>query len=198
MTPRSDAFDDSEKGEEHRTVIKRWIYTWMKASGGCETQAEYELSKKLLYLYLKQDVHAQAELGVDSCNSFLEWITGHVVPWDQHFLFYRRKLVRHFDGYMNTPIEAMNRVIKHSDLSVGGSFNMAAAARTIDEHSTASEREKNIMSARSLNSRPMYTKCTQVFPHLNRISQHEFDRQFTQRVEYQWIQVATDRWWVKR
>jgi hypothetical protein len=67
---------------------------------------------------------------------------------------------------MNTPIKAMNRVIKHLDLSVGGSFNMAAAARNMDEHSTASEREKNTMSARSVNSIPIYTKCMQVFPHL--------------------------------
>jgi hypothetical protein len=99
---------------------------------------------------------------------------------------------------MNTPIEAMNRVIKHSNLSVGGSFNMASAARTIDEHSAALEREKNIISARALNSIPIYTKCTLVFPHLNRVSQHEFDRQYVQRGEYEWVQVATDRWWVKR
>jgi hypothetical protein len=30
------------------------------------------------------------------------------------------------------------------------------------------------------------------------VSQHEFDRQYTQRGEYQWIRVASDRWWVKR
>ena len=198
MTPRSEAFDDPEKGEEHRKVIKHWIYTWMKASGGCETKAEYDLSKKLLFLYLKHDVHARADLGIDSCKSFQELITGHVVPLDDHFVFYRRRFLRHYEGYMNTPIESMNRVIKHANHSVSGSFSMAEAARTIDKHAAASEREKNIQSGRSLNSLPTYTKCTKVLPRLNRVSQHEFNQQYLQSVEYEWIRVAKDRWWVKR
>ena len=88
---------------------------------------------------------------------------------------------------MNTPIESMNRVIKHANHSVSGSFSMAEAARTIDKHAAASEREKNILSGRSLNSLPTYTNCIKVLPQLNRVSQHEFDKQYTQRVKYEWI-----------
>jgi hypothetical protein len=46
-------------------------------------------SPKILYSYLKQDAHACADLGVESCTYFLELIIGHGVPSVQHFLFHR-------------------------------------------------------------------------------------------------------------
>jgi hypothetical protein len=75
-----------------------------------ETEEEYELSKRMLISYVT------GKVGMESCNRHQhilsskspKFITEYFIVYDEFFLFYKRKHIRHFDVSTNSAHEGTN------------------------------------------------------------------------------------------
>jgi hypothetical protein len=81
-------------------TILNWLYVFCKA-GGCEDEEEYVLSKSLLLAYIHNHVAKAIAVGSDKqvtqVDTILKFLNSHVFVHEEHFIFYPRKKVLHFD-----------------------------------------------------------------------------------------------------
>lgn len=76
--------------------IHTWIYSWMKP-GFVEDPDEYEISKALLIRFICSDVVLRAARNNKALIiDILKFVRSHVFVYEQQYLFYLRKRVKHY------------------------------------------------------------------------------------------------------
>ena len=76
--------------------ILRWVYSWMQPSF-VENSEEYKISKFLLIQFISSRSVLMALGGKeDLVKSILRWLRGHVLVWEDSYLFFLRKKCRNY------------------------------------------------------------------------------------------------------
>ena len=78
----------------------------------CETELEYLTSKYLLFEYLSSDLVTE-QCGKDFAEEVRKLIRDHIEPYEQIFVCYQKKGIRHFYEYSNSAHEGTNNGLKH-------------------------------------------------------------------------------------
>lgn len=91
--------------------IHTWIYSWMKP-GFVEDPDEYEISKALLIRFICSDVVLRAAQNNRALiTDILKFVRSHVLVYEQQYLFYLRKHVRHYGVAHGTQHEVSHTFI---------------------------------------------------------------------------------------
>ena len=93
-----------------KRTIQCWMYSWMKSS--ILTEDEFVISKSLFFSYLHSDV-VKSKIGSKGCFHIAEFVRKHVLCHESWFAFFKRKGVRHFENYTNTPHEGTMNALKY-------------------------------------------------------------------------------------
>ena len=91
--------------------IQTWLYSFAKPT--CHSEQEYQVSKKLLYEYINSQ-YVVNNLGKNFSKLTCNFIWGYVEPHENHFCFFNRTDIRHFDEYSNSAHEGTNNGLKNS------------------------------------------------------------------------------------
>ena len=99
-------FDGAQRQQYKKVInmIQGWIYSWMKPHY-CENKEEYVISKILLDGFILSVTDYIGSFNVTKIRSF---IAHHVIVHEDHYVFYKRKSIRHFDEKDNCCHEGTN------------------------------------------------------------------------------------------
>ena len=85
--------------------IKQWVYSWMKP-GYVETAEEYKISKFLLLQFVcAAPVLASADGNMFMILSMMRFLQGYVFVYEDLYLHYKRRELRHYDVAHASPHE---------------------------------------------------------------------------------------------
>ena len=121
-----------EKYEELVSVLRAWIYSFMKP-GFCEDEEEYKISKAILFEWLKS-TEVNTILGAAGAKTVTDWVRK-VCTHENNFLYYQRKKLRTYHQITTSPHEGTNFGIKshaaavrpcHTMLKSGMSMSLQA------------------------------------------------------------------------
>ncbi len=116
--------------------VKGWCYSWM-TPGGVESEDEYLVSKQLFFAYLASEEVLDAVDGqqyvVDQVSDF---VLKHVIVYDDVFLFFKKKFLRHFNVKTSSAHEGTNFGIKEHAAAVLPSHRVNVAEERLCLQST--------------------------------------------------------------
>ena len=85
--------------------IKKWMYSWM-CPGYVECIVEYKILKILLLQFIcSPAVFKAADSNMHHIICMLRFVQGHVFVYEDLYLHYKRKHIRHFDVSHGSPHE---------------------------------------------------------------------------------------------
>ena len=92
-------------------ILLGWLYS-LSRPRYCETLEEYELSKLLLYAFIRS-LEVQAILSTkQNVNTIDDWVHSNIVVKENGFLYYQRKHLRYYYQATTSPHEGTNHGIK--------------------------------------------------------------------------------------
>ena len=185
-------------------TILNWLYIFCK-SHGCEDEEEYALSKSLLLAYVHNHVFKAMTNGnnkpEDQLETILNFLFNHVFVHEEHFVFYPRKRVFHFDEATNSSHEGTNNGIKSHSAAVLPSMDVATSTQNLQFQTDIAMREmdreccKNTVNVSLHSTLPTANK---VNPLLVSIFEQQWDMRNEYHVkrnlpmEYEWLVVRKD------
>jgi len=89
----------------HSTEFVRmlnWLYCWLESKA--EIEIENNISKALVFAYVMHPDQV-ATLGHANCEKIIKFVREHVMPFEQHFSFFWRIAIRHYDECTNSSIK---------------------------------------------------------------------------------------------
>jgi hypothetical protein len=111
--------------------IKRRIFSWM-LPGYCETEEEYQITKALLIEFvLSKQVLEVCGGDTTKQHRIANFLTGYVLIYEEQFVFYRRKALRHFNEYNNCAHEGTNFGTKSHAAQLLPSHTILQAGKTM-------------------------------------------------------------------
>ena len=121
----------AEKFKAFVRHVKYWCYSLMRP-GFIEDKDEYSVSLILLFGYIR------SPSALDSCDGkvsiiteIVKFIRSYVIIYDDSFLFFKRKHVRHFNTSTNSAHEGTNYGMKSHGASVKPCSTMTKSARSL-------------------------------------------------------------------
>jgi hypothetical protein len=113
--------------ETSRKIIFSWMYSWM--TRGCETEAEYIVSKRLFVNYLESPGLLK-KIGPDLLESVQTMYRKAVYPYEANFDLFWWKTLFAFEEYStNTTQEASFPAVKRGTLAVLPSMDVDCSVR---------------------------------------------------------------------
>ena len=146
MLNRSVFVANPEVYDQITNNIKSWMYSWMK--GQCESQHEYEISKKLLMKYVQSE-YVITSLGEIFTKAFLTFFRQCIEPFESDFLFHLRKDLRHYAEYSNSTHEGTNRGLKYNAAPVTPATRLDNSTVILTKNAVRSSIRNAQKSARS-------------------------------------------------
>ena len=123
------------KFEEFGKHITNWLFSFMRP-GYCETQAEYELSKSLLYAFIRSPEVQKILCSSQNVNQIDDWVRNIVLTKENQFLYYQRKHLRYYYQMTTSPHEGTNYGMKSHAARVRPSHTMLKSGRALSLQST--------------------------------------------------------------
>ena len=120
--------------EEFKVIesrIKSWLYSFTKP-GYVEDEMEYELSKKLLFSYLRSSTVARVFDSNDNLiRTVLDFVTNYVLVYTDNIAYFKRKAHRHYDVSSNNAHEGTNYGLKSHSASVKPCQKLDSAGKSL-------------------------------------------------------------------
>jgi hypothetical protein len=134
--------------------IKAWLYSWMHST--CESEEEYIISKALLAAYLHSPpfVSTATEPVADRIRMF---IRDNVEPLETFLCFYRRRNIRHYDTYTNSPHEGTNNGLKAGAAPVMPQHSLDRSASILNHNAHIKATSSSILSANAVSSKSLWS-----------------------------------------
>jgi hypothetical protein len=144
--------------------VKKWIYSWMKP-GYCETEDKYHLSKVILIHYLKTE-HVFNICGKNHSipNQIIKFITAHVFPHENHYIFWRQYNIQHDDELNNCSHEGRNAAMKSHVAAVLPGHSIASAGRRLHFQAQLKYTESKKLAADEFHSREVWCDLPSIAP----------------------------------
>jgi len=179
------------------TYIKKWIFSWMQP-GFCETQEEYDLSKAFLidFILSKNVLHT---CGGDAAipRRILDFITNYVLIYEDSYVFFRRKSIRHFNEYTNCAHEGTNHGTKSHAAQLLPSHTIFQAAKTMVFQSAIKCKELFVQAEKNMQHQKLWTN-TPTAAHLTILGESIVTSSCKLSTNYTGERVGEHRWEVRR
>ena len=134
--------------------IKAWLYSWMHST--CESEEEYRISNALLaaYLHSPSFVSTATEPVAERIRLF---IRDNVEPLETFLCFYRRRDIRHYDTYTNSPHEGTNNGLKAGAAPVMPQHSLDRSASILNHNAQIKATSSSILSANAVSSKSLWS-----------------------------------------
>jgi hypothetical protein len=131
VTAVKDVGRNRDKFNLFKKRVKDWCYSWM-TPGGVESEDEYHVSKQLFFAYLV----SKEVLDAVDCQQYVldqvsDFVLKHLIIYDDVFLFFKKKLLRHFNVKTSSAHEVTNFGIKEHATAVLPSHSISVAGEKL-------------------------------------------------------------------
>jgi hypothetical protein len=179
------------------TSIQRWMFSWMLPLY-CETEEEYNISKALLFDFISSKQVLHNVCGGDAMipKRLLIFITNYVLIYEEQFVFYRRKSLRHFNEYNNCAHEGTNFGAKAHSAQLLPSHTIFQAAKTMVFHAAMKCKEIFVEAEKNLKSQKLWSD-TPTAAHLTKLGEAIVASSWQRATEYKGARVSAHQWEVQ-
>ncbi len=184
--------------EHFLNYVKKWIFSWMQP-GFCETEQEYDVSKALLMDFIMSEKVVNDVCGGESSipRRIMEFITNYVLIYEDQFLFYRRKNIRHFNEYTNCAHEGTNFGAKAHSAQLLPSLSIFQSAKTMLFQSAIKCKEIFLQAERNMERQKLWTN-TPTAAHLTKLGESIVSSSWKRASKYYGKRVGQHQWEVER
>jgi hypothetical protein len=178
------------------SYIKRWIFSWM-LPGYCETEQEFRISKALLIEF----VLSKQVLEVCGGDTMIQrriatFLTGYVLIYEEHFVFYRRKSVYHFNEYNNCAHEGTNFGAKSHAAQLLPSHTILQAGKTMVFQAAIKCKEIFVEAEKNMHSQKLWSD-TPTAAHLTKLGESLVTTSWRRATQYKGARVSANQWEVE-
>jgi hypothetical protein len=153
------------------STILKWLYMFCRP-GGCEDEEEYILSRSLLLAYIHNHVAKAIAVGIDNqpiqVETILRFLNNHVFVHEDHFIFYPRKKVLHFNESNNSSHEGTNNGAKSHSAAVLPLMDILTSAQVLQFQTDISMKEMDWYSCNNT----VKTNLHALLPTANKVNFH--------------------------
>jgi hypothetical protein len=161
----------------------------------CETEEEYKVSKALLmdFLFSKQVFDA---CGGDTKiqQRISNFVTGYVLIYEEQFVFYRRKTLRHFNEYTNCAHEGTNKGAKAHAAQLLPSHTIFQAAKTLVFQSAMKCKEIFVEAEKNMQGQKLWSE-TPTAAHVTKLGESLLASSWKRGIEEYHGRRVGDRQW---
>ena len=171
--PSKASIDDNMKTkfDEFGKHVNNWVYSFMRP-GYCETQQEYDLSKRLLYAFVRSP-DVRAILGsTQNVRQVDNWLRDIIFVKENQFLYIQRKHIRYYYQMTTSPHEGTNFGMKSHAAKVQPSHTMVKSGRALSlqsslkmgqlRHESTAALYRNSLWANEWTSKHLITKAESI------------------------------------
>jgi hypothetical protein len=139
------------------TLIKNWIYSWMRP-GYCEMEDEYHKSKVIFYDFMSSNSFlAKCAGNKEIQNQIVDFVIRYVLPGEDLFVFFRCKHIRHCDEFNNCSHEGTNYGLKSHAAGVLPGHSIDSAGKHLTYQATLKYAELAKLAATEFVSRELWS-----------------------------------------
>ena len=175
---------------EVKRNIQSWMYSWMKSN--CETLREYNISKYLFFKYI-YSTNVENKVGLSFIKMVKNLIINHLYNVEEHYPFYQRIGIRHFDDYSNSCHEGTNHGIKYNTAPVGPLLNLEHATCILSKNGERKRKQRDKKASIDAIKTETWSslKCSK---HLLRRCSILLSDQWSLRSNYQNQRISLNEW----
>ena len=145
------------KFDNFSKYITNWFYSFMRP-GYCENKQEYNLSKTMLYAFLRSDEVKSILCTAQNVKQVEDWVRNIVFIKEDQFLYYQRKRIRYYYQMTTSPHEGTNYGMKSHAARVKPSQKMSKSGRALSLQSSLKLGQLNHESSQEFYNKNLWAK----------------------------------------